>query len=45
MADLRFFEVSSEPTTLTIGGQLYSTPADAAQAGYEMIASKLMWRS
>jgi hypothetical protein len=30
--------VSSEPKTLKIGAQCYLTPADAAQAGYKVIA-------
>jgi hypothetical protein len=33
------FTVCSEPQTYQIGTERYTTPADAAQAGYEAIAS------
>jgi hypothetical protein len=36
----QIFTVSSEPQTLEIGGERYATPAEAAKAGYEVIASK-----
>jgi hypothetical protein len=36
----QIFAVSSEPRTLRIGSQYYLTPADAAKAGYEVIASR-----
>jgi hypothetical protein len=36
----QIFAVSGEPKTLQIGAESYMTPADAAQAGYAVIASK-----
>jgi hypothetical protein len=36
----QIFAVSSEPKTLEIGTERYMTPADAAQAGHAMIATK-----
>jgi hypothetical protein len=38
----QIFLVSSVPKTLKTSGQYYLTPADAAQAGYDMIASTPM---
>jgi hypothetical protein len=34
------FTVSGEPRTLQVNSQPYSTPADAARAGYEALAAK-----
>jgi hypothetical protein len=36
----QIYTVSSEPQTLEIGTKRYATPADAAKAGYEVIALK-----
>jgi hypothetical protein len=38
----QIFIVSSEPRTLETSGQYFLTPADAAHAGYKMIASKCL---
>jgi hypothetical protein len=44
MADLplKSFLVSNVPKTVKTSGQYYLTAADAAQAGYDMIASTRM---
>ena len=36
----QIFMVSGEPTTLQAGTERFVTPADAARAGYAMIAAK-----
>jgi hypothetical protein len=36
----QIFAVSSEPVTLEIGAERYMTPADAAEAGYAVIATR-----
>ena len=38
----QIFLVSSVPKTVKTSGQCYLTPADAAQAGYDMISSTRM---